>query len=79
MVDTSSFSEEQIQQSLRSQAVRHVDFYLRLLIAYFVKINRLLWPTTLYLLIVSFFLKVFSKFVQGVRTPNFGESVENED
>lgn len=62
-VDTSSFSEEQIQQALHSQAIKHANIYIIFAIKYFSKVNHLLWPTTLYLLIVTSILKCCSKFI----------------
>lgn len=63
MVDTSSFSGEQIDQLIYSQAIRQVDDHLFWSFIYFFKTNRFLWPIHLYILIVSFFLKCFSRFV----------------
>ena len=59
-VDTSSFSAEQIEQFVNSQAIRYVEPCVLWVIIYFVKANRFLWPTLLYILIATFFLKCFS-------------------
>lgn len=67
-IDPNTFSTtEKIQQFVQSQATRHVNHCMKLVIHFFVKTSRFSWPTLLYILIVIFFLKCFTLHVNYYR------------